>query len=139
MEKVIEDNSSYFRSIILKVGLRNTDQTAVENTGTDISRYINLCRPKDYQPATFRYFFSQVLEEHQKVKRPEGPGLRGEVVYDPQRGEVQFVRTGDWLDLPAVDMDPDDVLTVLMERYLTEQSPAGLHDSVCWIGVTKLP
>lgn len=72
MHKVIEDNSNYLRDIMREVGLRNTDQTAVENMGTDISRYINLCRPKDYQPAsTSRYFFDKVLEKYQEVKLVE--------------------------------------------------------------------
>jgi len=46
------------------------------------------------------------------------------------------VRVEDWLDLPAVDMDPDDALAVLLDRYLKAYSPARLQDFVHWSGVT---
>lgn len=61
----------------------------------------------------------------------------GEVVYGPELdGEVRFVRTADWLDLPVADMEPDDALAALLERYLTAYSPARIHDFVHWSGVT---
>ncbi|MEW8977843.1 MAG: crosslink repair DNA glycosylase YcaQ family protein [Symbiobacterium sp.] len=61
----------------------------------------------------------------------------GLVVYGPEReGEACFVRVEDWLDLPAVDMDPDDALAVLLDRYLKAYSPARLQDFVHWSGVT---
>jgi len=61
----------------------------------------------------------------------------GEVVYGPElEGEVRFVRTADWVDLPAADMEPDDALAVLLERYLAAYSPARIQDFVHWSGVT---
>ncbi|MFB5083859.1 winged helix DNA-binding domain-containing protein [Symbiobacterium thermophilum] len=61
----------------------------------------------------------------------------GRVVYGPERdGEVQFVRTEDWLDLPVADMDPDDALAVLLERYLRAYSPARIQDFAHWSGVS---
>lgn len=67
----------------------------------------------------------------------------GLVVYGPEReGEVQFVRTADWLDLPgladrpASGLEPDDALAVLLERYLRAYSPARLQDFAHWSGVT---
>jgi len=61
----------------------------------------------------------------------------GKVVYGPElEGEVRFVRTEDWVDLPASDMEPDDALAVLLDRYLRAYSPARLQDFVYWSGVT---
>src|SRR5690606_41947365 len=41
----------------------------------------------------------------------------GKVVYGPElEGEVRFVRTEDWVDLPASDMEPDDALAVQIGR-----------------------
>ncbi|WP_374712678.1 winged helix DNA-binding domain-containing protein [Symbiobacterium terraclitae] len=61
----------------------------------------------------------------------------GQVVYGPElEGEVRFVRTEDWVDMPELDMDPDEALAALLERYVTAYSPARLQDFVHWSGVT---
>lgn len=61
----------------------------------------------------------------------------GKVVYGPELdGEVRFVRAEDWVTLPAADVEPDEALAVLLERYLRAYSPARLQDFVYWSGVT---
>lgn len=61
----------------------------------------------------------------------------GKVVYGPElEGEVRFVRTEDWLDLSPADMDPDDALAALLERYLRAYSPARIQDFAHWSGAS---